>query len=130
MIIKELDEIKGVIEKFPEASKSGYVIMPQLLKIASQLGLMGYDQALTRWLNSDCTKSIVYPTGADIYKDENNQNNTECLSNGRIFISYKGLPIRMIQNEIFIGIKETLDLIDRVVGDIADIEQESEKEDI
>jgi len=66
MEIKSLNEIKSVLSKFKKASGVGYVVAPQLIKIAHQVGLQGYDKAMNRWWGGMIKEEKVYQPGEAI----------------------------------------------------------------
>jgi len=101
-MIKSLEEIKSILKKFKNASSVGYVVTPQLIKIAIQVGLMGYDEARIRWSNSN------------VFTDEATDD-PEKLSTSTLLIVWEGLPIRQRNEQIIIGIKRTIEDIETAI---------------
>ena len=102
-MIKSFEEIKKIVEKFPEASGVGYVITPQLLKIATKLRLdKGYQDALIQWFDG----GVLFET---VYEDIR-----QAIENGaRIIVNWEGAPLIQIKNRdkntvYIIGLKALL----------------------
>lgn len=108
MEIKSLNEIKGIIEKFSEASKAGYVIAPQLIKIALKVGLIGYEVALEAWLKCDVFNEKVYEKGEQF-------DFTEGKKPPMLFINYEGVGLREINGIPTVGIKRTIENIEEIL---------------
>ena len=85
MEIKSFNEVKAIIEKFPEASGVGFVIFPRLAMIADKLGLPGYDDVLE--FEGNLEAETVYAKGIEIPKNANG-----------VFIVWEGLPLIRIEN--------------------------------
>lgn len=107
MVIKSFEEVKSIIAKFPKASGVGYVVVGQLMKIASQLGLPGYGQA-----------NIVYLGGSvlseQVFDEEHVPSGTP------LQITWDG-PSIVQQNDTYrIGIKETMNQIDLIIKQVKD----------
>lgn len=102
MQIKSFEEIKNLIEKFPEAGGIGFVILPQLLKIANEIGLSGYADALGRW---ELTSVLNEKTGE--------------LGEltGKIVLGFTGPSILYLKekDQIYIGIEQTVKNIEEAL---------------
>ena len=107
MIIKSFEEVKRIIEKFPEASGVGYVVTPELLRIAQNLGLPGgsWDGALSCWASKSVVDQIVFESV-----------DNDALKRASIIINWEGLPyIKLSCGTIIIGLKELIILIDKAI---------------
>jgi hypothetical protein len=65
MTVKSFEEIKDILKKYKRASGVGFVILPQLLKIAIQVGLVGYWEAQQKWLESSIYGASVGAEGVE-----------------------------------------------------------------
>jgi len=101
-MIKSLAEIKSIVKKFKNASGVGFAITPQLIKIAIQVGLMGYDEARVIWTNSN------------VFADQATDD-PALLQNSPLLIVWEGLPIRRSNGQIIIGIKRTIEDIETAI---------------
>lgn len=105
MEIKSFEEIKNILKQNKEASGVGYVIAPQLLKIASQIGLIGYDEALQQWTRTAISDEKVYQPG-------------EVIPDGSgLFVDWEGDSLIRKGFGIYVGLKETIDRIEAVLKD-------------
>ncbi len=103
MEIKSLNEIKSILAKFKNAGGVGFVIAPQLIKIAIQVGLLGYERALIRWQ----TNLVITET--------TDTDDTNKMVNG-LFINYEGPSLAIIKgNNICLGIKRTIEDIELAI---------------
>jgi hypothetical protein len=59
MTVKSFEEIKDILKKYKRASGVGFVILPELVHIATKLGLVGYGDALLEWHKSSITGQSV-----------------------------------------------------------------------
>lgn len=101
MEIKSFEEIRGVLEKFKESGGVGYVITPQLLKIADQVGLVGYNQALMCWLNAGVFGAKVYEPG-EVLPTAGDSTNTQIL------VNWDGPGLCYKNGIITVGIEQTI----------------------
>lgn len=106
-MIKSFEEVKKIIEKFPEASGVGYVVASQLLKIANKLGLPGeYENALCNWFSSGVLGERVYKTAI------------EAIENGaKLVVNWDGLPLLKVNHKgehtFVVGLKALIEEIEK-----------------
>ena len=106
MEIRSLREIKGVLEKFPEAGSCGNVVFPEMARIAKGVGLPGYAEALHAY-NTMPIQTVVYKNIEEI------PDSADVPSTG-VVLSWNGPSIWFdsIHNRWFIGLKRTLEDIE------------------
>ena len=103
MEIKSFEEIKSILKKFKHAGGVGFTIAHELFKIASQVGLLGYADALNRWFSRSISSATTDET--EIAK----------MSNG-LSINWEGASLRIdSKNNIIVGLKRTIEDIELVV---------------
>jgi hypothetical protein len=103
MEIKSLDEIKHILSTNPEFNGVGYVVTPQLLKIAHHVGLVGYDEALLLWNTTGVMNERVYQKGEDRPKDFGLQ------------VNWDGPSLLRCNGGILVGLKKTLENIEAAI---------------
>jgi hypothetical protein len=101
--IKSLEEIKLILKQNKNAGGVGYVIAPELMKIAKDLGLVGYGEALIKWAGSGVFDQKVYAKGEPIPGG---------VDSPSLMVSWEGPALRYGGQGIALGIKETLRQID------------------
>lgn len=104
MEIKSFNEVKRILKKFPEASGVGYVLTGQVLKIAKQLGMIGYAEALMAWHESKVFSEKVFDNDADALR-----------ADVRLIINWKGLGLRLIENTYIVGLYRTIEDIEEAL---------------
>lgn len=103
MEIKSLEEIKSILKKFPKASGVGYVIAPQLIKIAIDCGLVGYREALENWSNKSVFSAKVFQKGEIIPADITG-----------LMIDWEGDRLSYLGDGIKMGIEATIKSIEEI----------------
>jgi hypothetical protein len=110
--IKSLNEIKAILKRFPEASGVGYVIAPQVAKIAWNLGLVGYDSAVMAWLNTPTeVMDETAGTGEHVFKP-GEALPAETFNQFKLIITWDGPALRCLASAYEIGLKLTLESIE------------------
>ena len=95
---KVLTEIKQILKKFPRFSDAGFVVFPVLGTLAHKLGLPGYMEAVTCYMNGDILTATGSAEGLCIHD----------LDKHDVFLSWEGPAIRKVGNKVFVGLEETL----------------------
>ena len=94
--IKSFEEIKKVLKQNKNAGGVGYVIAPELIKIAKDCGLLGYGEALTRWNETGSFSQSVIGKGEPI------------PNNFGLLIDWEGPALQYKGTNIAIGLEQTI----------------------
>jgi hypothetical protein len=99
--IVSFNEIKRIIEKFPKCEGVGFAVIPQLLKIAKELGMFQYIPALDVW------------NSCGVFNENPNAGLKQAIeTNARICMEWEGIGIRKYKNTIIIGLRQLIDDIE------------------
>jgi len=101
--IKSFEEIKKILKQNKNADGVGYVIAPELIKIAKQVGLIGYDEALSRWKSTGIFAQNVVEKGEPL------------PNNFGLLISWEGPALQYKNTDIAIGIEQTIKQIELAI---------------
>jgi len=91
--------VKTILKRHPKAGGVGYVIAPQLIKIANEVGLFGYDRALIDWNNCGVINETVSQPG-------------ESVVDKRFSISWEGPALSLFSAGVKVGLEETIHQIE------------------
>lgn len=100
---KVVEEIKVLLDKFPEASGMGYVLAPAVAKAALDAGLIGYEEALARWTTSDSLSGVVLEPGE------------APASGGGLHVTWDGPALCRYGDVVSLGIRKTLESIESAI---------------
>lgn len=107
---RALKEIKEILKKFPRFGGVGFVVAPKIVKLAAELGLGGYDLALSYWLKNESLRDTCDEEELEKFTDPEN---TEF----GFGVFWEGANLRFFNNKCSVGLKNTLEQIETLLTD-------------